>query len=689
MFDYNEKINKEASKKMTSDIEKKTLPSYVARLNGLDAARSKRIYKALSKLSEEAVLALTNKDMRSFSIFTDKMRPLMSYILTNSVTLSEYVTKGNIQRGLDEKLLMEELEEFVPKLTQNLKIIENARKAISAIPFSPVVFSSRDVTDAYLDYIIPLVWDFEFDVVILISLDDARLLEFLIARGQKRFILIGSTLDDSTIKDKLGSKEIFYSAFKDGSIIRDMFYSIHGVPPTRFTAIDCGIEKQNPKKIEELFEKAEQGRVANWHQFNTINRADAVNVLDNLHNLVRYQQVSDFNGKFKGIPAIIVSPGPSLKKNISILKKFKDKALIVCVLRALGTLLRENIEPHIVIQIDPHNLKTMYTEWNGAKSNLWEEWLEKNDTSRIKMFVGSIYSHPEIFDIDVKNSCWMNPSVEISNQLPLEIYQYKRPGGSVSHTALDLLVSFGCSSIALIGQDLAYSKDDVYIDSAATHKKGDNVSKRKFGEDIEVEGFDGKPVVTNNVFLHFARLFNIFAEELYETDVKLFNCTEGGLFVAGFNHCKLETFFENECCQSIEKKLAEILEKQKISGSTDRKSHANMIKFIGKNLLLCEEISRLLKKLHPVTQKAHKDDRDLEKFDKIQNKIVKKMKLNEFYTFALQKDTHILQSGLRAENSVESQLEFHEEFLEAVRIVNESIYSSLTKQRELLRNKNQ
>ena len=690
MFDYIKKVNNEASEKMISNMEKKTLPSHVARLNGLDAARSKRIYKALSKLSDKAVLALTNKDMRSFSIHTDKMRPLMSYILTNSVTLSEYVTKGNIQRGLDEKSFFDELEEFVPKLTQNLKIIDNARKAISAIPFSPVVFSSRDVTDAYLDYIIPLVWDFEFDVLILISLNDARLLDYLIARGQKRFFLISSSLDDNTIKAKLDSPGIFYWAYKDGSIIRDMFLSIQGVPPTRFISIDCGIEKENPKKIEELLEKAQQGRVANWHRFNTINRADAVNVLDNLHNLVRYQQVSDFNGKFKGIPAIIVCPGPSLEKNISVLKKFKDKALIVCVLRALGTLLKENIEPDIVIQIDPHNLKTMYTDWNGVKSNLWEEWLEKNDTSRIKMFVSSIYSHPEIFDIDVKNSCWMNPSVEISNQLPLEIYQYKRPGGSVSHTALDLLVSFGCSSIALIGQDLAYSKnEDVYIKSAATHKKGDNVSKQKFGDDIEVEGFDGKPVVTNNVFLNFARLFNIFAEELYEDDVKLFNCTEGGLFIAGFNHCKLETFFENECCQSIEKKLVEIFKGQKDSGPIDTKSYANMIKFIGKNLLLCEEISRLLKKLHPVTQKAHKDDRDLEKFDKIQNKIVKKMKLNEFYTFALQKDTHILQSGLRAENSVESQLEFHEEFLEAVGIVNESIYSSLTKQRELLRNKNQ
>ena len=32
--------------------------------------------------------------------------------------------------------------------------------------------------------------------------------------------------------------------------------------------------------------------------------------------------------------------------------------------------LNKNIEPDIVIQVDPHNLKTMYTEWNGTKS-IW------------------------------------------------------------------------------------------------------------------------------------------------------------------------------------------------------------------------------------------------------------------------------------------------------------------------------
>jgi hypothetical protein len=76
------------------------------------------------------------------------------------------------------------------------------------------------------------------------------------------------------------------------------------------------------------------------------------------------------------------------------------------------------------------------------------------------------------------------------------------------------------------------------------------------------------------------------------------------------------------------------------------------------------------------------------KFDKLQNRIIKKMAENQFYTFALQKDTHILQSGLRAENSLDSQIGFHKDFLKAVEIVNDRFYSSLKKQRDLF-NKNQ
>ena len=85
---------------MTPQTADKEMPSYLVRLQGLDAARSKRMYIALTRLSEKAVEALKNKDMKSFSALTDKMRPLLSYININSVTLSSHLANQKFQFNL-------------------------------------------------------------------------------------------------------------------------------------------------------------------------------------------------------------------------------------------------------------------------------------------------------------------------------------------------------------------------------------------------------------------------------------------------------------------------------------------------------------------------------------------------------------------------------------------------------------
>ena len=69
------------------------------------------------------------------------------------------------------------------------------------------------------------------------------------------------------------------------------------------------------------------------------------------------------------------------------------------------------------------------------------------------------YQKPNMFDIPAKNVMWMSSGLPIGELLPLEVFDYVRVGGSVSHAAFDLAVELGCSSIALVGQDLAYSKD--------------------------------------------------------------------------------------------------------------------------------------------------------------------------------------------------------------------------------------
>ena len=671
---------------MTFANKRAELPSYVSRLSGLDAERSQRIYEALCALSCKAVEALKANQMSSFSEYTDKMRPLMSYINTNSVTLSDHLENEKRDQKLESNSLHTKTKSIIYDLRHNLKIIEMGRKAVASIPFSPLVFSSKEMTNAHLDCFIPLAWDFEYDAIILVNLSDERLLDYLVARGQKRFFLIGGSLEKELLNKKLGIKGLSFWAYKDASIIRDLFLSVTGKPPGKSIVIDCGSEKAPVKEIENIVLSANQGIVANWHRFNTLNRADAVNTLDNLNNLIRYRQTSELHRKFDGIPGVIVSPGPSLQKNLKVLKKIKGKAIIICVLRVLGTLLQNGIEPDVVIQADPYNLKDMVSERNGQKITLWEDWIERNDFSKVKAFINTMYASPNIFEVPVRNVFWMNPSIPLSEVLPLDIFDYQRPGGSVAHAAFDILVEFGCSSIALVGQDLAYSNtNEVYVEGSNTHARDSQVNNLKFGEEIEVEGQDGKPVKTNNAFLNFARLFTFFAEGLKGSRVRLYNCSEGGLFLEGFEHCKLEEFLKNECKFILADRIEKLL-----NGADQHKINSSSIsdvmgKFIGKSISISEKITALLQRVKPIVRKKHLSDVDLKKFDKIQNKIVKRMGENYFYTLALQKDSYILQAGLRADISLETQLGFHKDYLKAIEIVNERLKSGFLRQRKLLK----
>ena len=104
------------------------------------------------------------------------------------------------------------------------------------------------------------------------------------------------------------------------------------------------------------------------------------------------------------------------------------------------------------------------------------------------------------------------------------------------------------------------------------------------------------------------------------------------------------------------------------------------IKFIGKNRVLANEIRDLIKILIPIAEKRSHSDDDLRKFDKLQGRMIKKMSKNKFYSLGLQRDIHILTSGLRADSSVDGQLGFHSDFLRVSRDLNKRFIQQLTDQ---------
>ena len=115
------------------------------------------------------------------------------------------------------------------------------------------------------------------------------------------------------------------------------------------------------------------------------------------------------------------------------------------MLHAFRALKKAGISPDIVIHTDPFSLKGLYFERDGQEISQWDEWIEDNDFSEVKYFVTLVWV-PQICLVFSKNTL-MSPGHSWGH-LPIDVFTYKRVGGSVSHSAFDLMIEFGFKSIA-------------------------------------------------------------------------------------------------------------------------------------------------------------------------------------------------------------------------------------------------
>ena len=660
---------------VNQNTKKKTI--YDADLN---FDRTKRIYKTLNNLSNDSVQFLKSGELKEFSFSADRMRPLMAYINDNKVLISKHLDDSDEENNFNGS----EIKSFASNLTQNLKTITRVQETMNQVEFSPVFFLSEQLLNAHLDNQIPLSWEFHHDLVVVINLDNRAMIDSLVERGQKRIFILNGSLDLEEISANNNYPgDVLVHTLDDYSTLKDLLLGFNGQPPRRFLALDCGNEASSEETMEDIKNYLERGREAAWIRFNTLNRGDAVKILDNLHNIVKTQQTSDFHNKFQGHSAIIVCPGPSLSKNIEMLKKAKGKILIICVLHAFRVLKKAGIVPDMIIHTDPFSLKDLHFERDGKEVSQWDEWIEASDFSDVSYFITSSMGAPYMFNIPVNKVLWMSPGQKVGKHLPIDVFDYDRVGGSVSHSAFDLMIEFGFKSIALVGQDLAFAPDgDMYTEGA--HLDMSEERLKAMGERFLVKSFDGKEVETNNSFYYFGQSYERFADELKDSGIGLYNCTEGGMYLDGFKHCKLVDFIDSETKEIKENSIQSILDGNHMSKESEATGSKNMRQYVIKNLSLSNEISSFIKGAMEIVLRKDFSDHKIAKFDKLQNKVIKKMKKNYFFELGLQRELYMLQSGLSADRSLEGQVAFHMDFLSAVKKFNNIFRNALRQQFKLL-----
>ena len=211
------------------------------------------------------------------------------------------------------------------------------------------------------------------------------------------------------------------------------------------------------------------------------------------------------------IPAIIVAAGPSLKKNVNLLKEVKGKAVTIVVDSAINTVMAHGIVPDFAITVDTNKeLK------NFTAEGLSDVFLLADATANTKA-LDMVKSKNLVF-YSSDSATWQRMFREEGSSIT-EVFA----GGSVALDAMALAKEWGFKRIIMIGQDLAMTGNKQYADGEKLNQNTSFNSPTLYVKDIY-----GNDVLTKKDYYTFIRSIEDLAYR--NPDIDFIDATEGGAF---------------------------------------------------------------------------------------------------------------------------------------------------------------
>ncbi len=250
-----------------------------------------------------------------------------------------------------------------------------------------------------------------------------------------------------------------------------------------------------------------------------------------------------------GRPAIIVSAGPSLRKNRHLLHQAVGKAVFIAVQTTLQPLIEMGIEPDFVTSLDYHDICTRFFERlpKTLRTELVAE--PKVSTAVIGLYPGPI-------TLIGSDYC---------EKLLLEMKLNRdrlRAGATVAHLAFYLAEWLGCDPIIFVGQDLGFSDGLCYTPGTSY----EDVWRPELGRFCTVEMKQWEQIVRERPILRKIedwhgramyteeRLFTYlqqFERDFAITTHKVIDATEGGAKKRGATPMPLREALERYCRDAI------------------------------------------------------------------------------------------------------------------------------------------
>ncbi|EAI7862255.1 motility associated factor glycosyltransferase family protein [Campylobacter coli] len=228
---------------------------------------------------------------------------------------------------------------------------------------------------------------------------------------------------------------------------------------------------------------------------------------------------------------IVVSAGPSLAKQLPLLKAYQDKAVIFCADGALSILEKEGIIPDYVTNLDCRDLAVKFFQ---NKENLKQS-----------IIALECATHPNVVhSLKAENCMIVLRNKALYQRFNLNDFGYIDTGTHVSHFSYTLALALGFKNIIMIGQDLAFDKE------GNSHSKGFDFGEKFSGEEnidkLKVPAYGGKGEVLTHITWNDYRIKLEYLFACNDQKAKFYNATEGG---ARINFTEELSF--KECCEKL------------------------------------------------------------------------------------------------------------------------------------------
>ncbi|RMH40735.1 MAG: DUF115 domain-containing protein [Deltaproteobacteria bacterium] len=425
-------------------------------------------------------------------------------------------------------------------LAARLRTSDEAVKLWLEQPLPPdaELLQTGEGVEAYIDAMLGATWDYDHDLVVLAGSKLEPVARALLAQGQKRIAAYVPSGDHAY------PPEVRVASTHEE--LQAITLALNPHPPARVASKRHPDSDVTAEDHEAAMTKVERALSEVRVQFNTVKNFAPTWVAQGIANLAAvasWPSIAPLRGAFAGVPAVVVAPGPSLAKNVDVLRRLKGRALIITFSHTLKALAAADVVPDLVLCADPQDVRYHFDGVSLAD---------------VGAMINGVTVHPALFELGAPRYFTFAANSQLDDWIYESFGDEARldGGGSVATSACTLALQLGCDPIVFAGLDLSFPGGKYYVDTSCdgqtevVRRDDGSLVVRGWSEGfknlqvvrgaeesrvqaaVELPGYHGGTVVTNFMLSLFHKWFEEQVAE-HGDRVRFINATEGGARIAG------------------------------------------------------------------------------------------------------------------------------------------------------------